>query len=460
MAKSPAIPLYQYQKDWINDKSRFKIGMFARQSGKTFSNTLELVDDCFQSAIDQKRSRWVILSRGERQAKEAMDEGVKLHAKAYSMAFENCDYEFNTGTATYRALEVVLPNGSKITALPANPDTARGFSANVFLDEFAFHADSRKIWQALFPVISLGKKIRITSTANGKNNKFYDLMTGKLDKWSRHQVDIYEAVRQGLKQDPDELKAALDDEDTWRQEYLCQWLDEASAWLSFDLINTCEDENAGHPELYQGGDCYIGIDVGRWSDLWVAWVWERVGDVLWCREIRTLKRETFAVQDQQLAELMQTYKVRRVAIDKTGIGEKPTEDAQVLYGYYRVEGVHFTASAKQELAIIGKKGFEDRKVRIPMGDTTLRMDLHKLKKTTTAVGNTRFDASRDSNGHADRTWAAFLGMYAATDEKMLLPDFGNLNDNQDSREVANTPFFSNDQIIQTTPFTRSDWSGF
>ena len=32
----------------------------------------------------------------------------------------------------------------------ANPDTARGFSANVFLDEFAFHKDSREIWKALF----------------------------------------------------------------------------------------------------------------------------------------------------------------------------------------------------------------------------------------------------------------------------------------------------------------------
>ena len=58
--------------------------------------------------------------------------------------------------AGYKALEVAFPSGSRITALPANADTARGFSANVFLDEFAFHADSRKIWAALFPVISKG----------------------------------------------------------------------------------------------------------------------------------------------------------------------------------------------------------------------------------------------------------------------------------------------------------------
>ena len=422
----PAIPLYQYQQDWLTDRSRFKIGMFPRQSGKTFTTTLDIVDDCFAAAAAGGKARWVILSRGERQAKEAMEEGVKLHAKAYKLAFDSCDYEFIGSEASYRALEVSLPNGSRITALPANPDTARGFSSNVFLDEFAFHADSRKIWQALFPVISAGKKLRITSTPNGKNNKFYDLMTGKSDKWSRHTIDIYEAIRQGLPRNAEELKEALGDDDAWLQEYMCEWLDEASAWLPFDLINGCEDDQAGHPDLYQGGKCFIGIDIGRWSDLWVAWVWEQVGDVLWCREISCLKRASFAEQDQRLDELMNFYDVQRVAIDKTGIGEKPTEDAQRRYGYYRVEGVQFTSNSKQQLAILGKQGFEDRKVRIPLGDSALRTDLHKIKKTTTALGNVRFDADRDSNGHADRTWAAFLGMYAATGATMMLPDFGSL----------------------------------
>lgn len=75
-------------------------------------------------------------------------------------------------TSCARALKVQLPGGSKITALPANPDTARGFSANVLLDESAFHQDSRAIWKVLFPVISKpGLKLRVISTPNGKGNK-------------------------------------------------------------------------------------------------------------------------------------------------------------------------------------------------------------------------------------------------------------------------------------------------
>ena len=58
----------------------------------------------------------------------------------------------------------------------------------------------------------------------------------------------------------------------WAQEYELKWLDEASAWLSYELINACEDENAGRPELYTGGPCYVGVDIGLRSDLYVVWV--------------------------------------------------------------------------------------------------------------------------------------------------------------------------------------------
>src|SRR5690606_39045036 len=92
------------------------------------------------------RTRWVILSRGERQAKEAMEEGVKRHCSAYQLGIKSFEGEFRGDAGTYRMLEVELPNGTRITSLPANPDTARGFSANVYLDEFAFHQDSKKIW--------------------------------------------------------------------------------------------------------------------------------------------------------------------------------------------------------------------------------------------------------------------------------------------------------------------------
>jgi phage FluMu gp28-like protein len=410
---APAVPLHPYQRRWFLDRSRFKIGKFARQTGKTFTTTLEIVDDGFEHAVQGRRTRWVILSRGERQAREAMNEGILPHAKAYGLAFEAAEFDWQGGEGSYRALEAVLPHGSRITALPANPDTARGFSSNVFLDEFAFHKDSAAIWKALFPVISAGWKLRITSTPNGRSGKFYDLDTANDDSWSRHVVDIYQAVADGLPRDIAALRAGIADEDAWAQEYELKYLDEASAWLPYDLISAVEDENAGRPELYLGGVCFVGRDIGRRHDLHVIWVWELVGDVLWERERIEQKGASFAAMDMAFDTVMTRYRVGRACIDQTGMGEKVVEDAQRRYGS-RIEGVLFTGPNKLVMATRGKEYFEDRRVRITEGDPPLRADLHKLRRVASATGAPRFVAERDDD-HADRTWAAFLGIHAADD---------------------------------------------
>ncbi len=302
--------------------------------------------------------------------------------------------------------------------MPANPDTARGFSANVFLDEFAFHRDSRQIWQAVFPLISKGWKIRVVSTPNGRGNKFFELISGATDDWSRHIVDIHQAVAEGLPRDVSALRAALGDEDAWRQEFELQFLDEATAWLPYELIGSVEDGDAGMPDLYQGGPCFIGNDIARRNDLWVAWVLELVGDVLWTRQIVTLKNAPFAEQDATLDALMARYRVVRVAMDQTGMGEKPVEDARSRYGASRVEGVVMSAPRQLDLATAAKDAFEDRRLRIPAGDPMLRADLHKLRKICGPTGAPRLIANRDSEGHADRAWACFLAVGAATGERV------------------------------------------
>jgi phage FluMu gp28-like protein len=411
----PAVELYTYQHNWLGDNGRFKIGMFARQTGKTFTTTLKITDNCFEAMVQERPKRWVILSRGERQAKEAMDEGVKRHCKAYQIGFDATEFDWKSDLGmSYRALEVTLPRGQKITALPANPDTARGFSASAYLDEFAFHKDSHAIWRALFPVISAGHDLCITSTPNGKNNKFYDLMTAEDDLWSRHVVDIYRAVADGLPRDIEQLRTALADEDAWAQEYELKWLDEASAWLPYDLISSCEDPGAGDPDRYEGGLCYLGNDIAARGDLWVATVGEDVGGIIVVREIVILKRASFAEQDRVMDDLFRRYRIVRACMDQTGMGEKPVEDAKARYGSQRVNGVLFSSSIRLDLANRIKQGFEDRAVRIPEGDVRLRADLHKPKKVMGATGVPRIIVERDAQGHADRFWAMALMLEAAS----------------------------------------------
>lgn len=411
----PLVKLLPYQRAWLADRSRLKIAMVARQCGKTkYMAAPEIVEDVISHESRGEKCHWLILSRSERQAREAMEEGIKPWCKAFGAAFEVLDQDFRGDSGVvYRANEISFRHGSRITALPANPDTARGFTANVVLDEFAIHPDSRKIWAALMPAVSRPDlRLLVLSTPNGKSNKFCELMTGRDTRWSRHKIDIYQAVKQGLNRDLEELREIAGDEEIFAQEYELKWLDEASSWLPYDLIMACEDSNADIPVKYQGGPCFIGNDIAARNDLWVAWVLEQVGDVLWTREVRVLRRRKFAEHDAVMAELMGRYNVVRVAIDQTGMGEKPVEDARRRWPG-KVEGVLFTRQKKLAIATVGKVAFEERKVRIPAGDAVLRADLHKPKKVVGLTGIPHLIAESDGAGHADRFWALMLALAAA-----------------------------------------------
>lgn len=425
------IDFYSYQRKWLKDTSRFKVGMMSRQIGKTFTTCGECVDDCIDAEITGRRARWVILSRGERQAAEAMAEAIQPITRAfygvYNTLLKGGDPVYEEGEfrapqekgpdAIYKSLEVKYPGGSRITALPANPDTARGFSANVILDEFAFHAKSREIWAALFPVVSKGgQKLRVISTPNGKGNKFFELMTGEDDTWSRHHVDIYEAVRQGCPRDIEELRSGIADEDAWAQEYELKWLDEASSWLSYDLISGCENPVAGLPIRYSDGPCFVGVDIAARNDLFVIWVLELIDGRLWTREIITAKRASFAEQDRLLDDVFRRYRVIRCAMDQTGMGEKPVEDAKARYGSSRVDGVLFSSASKLDLAGALKEAMEDRRLLIPAGDPVLRADLHSIRSRTGPTGIRRLVAEGETDGHADRFWAGALAVAASHTE--------------------------------------------
>ncbi|MBI4799682.1 MAG: terminase [Desulfarculus sp.] len=309
------------------------------------------------------------------------------------------------------------------------PRAFRSKGGKLVLYEFAFHNDPEALWKAAAPIITWGFPARVVSTYNGKGNRYARMVADakKGNKWSLHTVTIEDAVAQGLVEKimgrqptPEEVRAFLQDcrdiagdEETYLQEYMCQPVDEASAWLTWELITACEDDGAGDPTRYLGGPCYVGMDIGRRRDQTVIWVDEQVGDVFWTREVIALKNAPFAVQDVALDRVFEFYRVVRCCMDQTGMGEKMVEDAQARHGKHRVEGVVFSGPVKQDLATNGKQLFEDRRTRIP-AQRAIRESHHAVRKTTTSAGNPRFDADRSEAGHADEFWAHMLALHAAS----------------------------------------------
>ncbi|HLD78718.1 MAG TPA: terminase family protein, partial [archaeon] len=266
------VPLYPYQQRWVRDRSRFKIAVKATQIGYSFAAALEAVLDCLDH-----RTLWIVLSRGERQSLEFMQK-VREHAKAMHVIGDGLDIGIETSffeNADILQHEVKFPNGSRIIGLPANPDTARGYTGNMILDEFAFHQHDREIWAAAFGRVSRGDlKLRVLSTPNGCRGKYYELakevglenqpqrtqriIEGKeirtaslrssassaVSPFSGHWCDVHTAVAQGCPIDVAALRQAIGDEETWQQEYECVFLASSANYIPLEMILECQSPEA------------------------------------------------------------------------------------------------------------------------------------------------------------------------------------------------------------------------
>lgn len=421
---NPRDLMLPYQRRWVEDEARFKLAMWARQTGKGFSGAEEIVVDSLKNA----KNMWVVGSAGERQALEFMEK-VKQWTEAYDFVISGYREERDNPQALIKTAEIRWPNGSRILAIPANPATMRGYSANLLLDEFAFHEKPDDIWRAIYPSISNPLKqtfkLRIMTTPNGRANKFYDLWT-KNPTYSKHKVTIHDAIAQGLPINVEELRAGLDDAEGWAQEYECEFIDTAAVLLPYELIATCESPESAETvglEFYEAAargkrELYAGLDFGRKRDLTVWWCAEKVGDVLWTREVLVLDKTPTPEQ----VEILRTRLagVRRAALDYTGSGTGLGDYLVKEFGEYnpdqhrlgRVELCNFTAQLKADIFPKLRMKFEDRRVRIPVS-RAIREDLHAVQRVTTPSGTVTYKAPHREDGHSDRCTGLALMIRAA-----------------------------------------------
>ncbi|MCC5807584.1 MAG: terminase family protein [Opitutales bacterium] len=404
LAATPFDLLLPYQRQWVTDRARFKIWLKSRQIGGSLAAAFEIVADALETGMD-----WIVLSAGERQALEFMQ---KVHRVAGIFADAIAAETGKPFAPTLKAESVAFPNGARILALPANPATARGYSGNLLLDEFAFHRDPAAIWAAVFPIITNplrgALKIRIISTPAGLNSKFADLWHDGAN-FSRHKTDIYEARDNGLDIDIDALRDNLDDPDAWEQEYECGFMESDEIYLPLELIRSAEDRAASlqWPGAVRG-PLYLGIDIGRRRDLTVAWTVEALDGALWTREVLVLERTPYHEQEEILAPRID--RARHTCIDTNGIGDQIAETFQRKHPD-RVTRFNVTNTSKNQIFTRLKKHLGAGTFWIPP-DKTLRDDLNSVHRIVTKAGVVKFTARHTSDGHADRANAAALATEA------------------------------------------------
>ncbi len=463
--------LRPYQRRWANDRSRLTFAVKAAQIGYSTASAAWAVDAC----LKRERELVVFLSRSERQSLELAEK-----AKQWVDGYEGVIAEFfpnqpgRAGETSILQHEIRFPNKSRIIALAANPDTARGYTGHVVLDEFAFHKDAEAIFRATYRQTTLGYKVKVLSTPNGQQGKFFEIakslgfdsglrprkqpvrigssghraieslkkqspngsmtqssndsITQSLNPWSGHWCDIHLAVEEGAPIDVDSVRAGCD-EDTWLQEYCCQFVSQASDWISAELFQQCVSseattniESLNHrvigslksndsmSQSLNGPILYAGWDVARKRDLSVIWISELVGDVTWTRAVVELRNTPTPDQVREALAFMPL--LRRMSIDKSGMGLAIFETLEREFPG-RVEGVQFTQPTKEAMAVLARRRMEELKVRIPDADA-IRHSFRSVKKSVNAIGQARFDAEHDSKyGHADHWWAFCLAEAAA-----------------------------------------------
>jgi phage FluMu gp28-like protein len=436
--------LLPYQKKWLRDDSRLKLMEKSRQIGMTWTAAYGVVREA--SRRNERYDIW-IASRDELQGRLFVQDCASwakiLHGAAL---YWRCEVLVKGGV---RVDAVRFASGRDLQVLSSSENAQAGKRGTRVLDEFALHADPRRLYAIASPGITWGGRIEILSTHRGSGNYFNSLVRearegGNPKQISLHRVTLQDAVEQGFlrklkaKLPGEDPRAAMTkdeylqfvrdgcpDEESWLEEYCCVPSDDAASFLPLELIRAAESEafDAGIEKFpswdvpiadLKGmkGALYLGVDVGREKDLTVMWLVEVVGERAFTRKLVCLDRMPFSAQEERLYELLSLPRLRRCCIDETGIGRQFAERAAQKFGERRVEGVTLTAALKEELVYPVKAALENRAIKIPPGEG-VRADLRSVRRECAAGGGLRFTAEHGKNGHADRFWALALALRAA-----------------------------------------------
>ena len=416
-------PIFRpFQIRWAKDNSRLALAVKSTQIGYSTATAAWAV---FQRCLERPQHAVIFLSRSERQSLELARKAKGL-VDAYQGIAAHLSENRQFQLTERRQHEISFGNGSRIVVLAANPDTARGYTGDIVLDEFAFHQDADEIFKAAYGRMTQpGLCLRVLSTPNAAQGRFFELAqrlgldTGFRPRhqpsrsaesdWSGHWCDVHLAVEEGFPINIHRIRADCD-EDTWLEEYCCSFLAGGAQWIPWQLYEMNCDPSIVVQEEPDGRGLYAGWDVARNRDLSVVWFSELVGDVTHTRAILVMENVPTPDQTTRVASLMP--RVHRLCIDKTGMGLPIFETMDRLFPG-KVEGISFSTATKETMATTAKRRIEERRCRLP-NDQAVWQSFRSVRRSTTSLGQIRFDAAHDEKcDHADRWWAFCLAEAAA-----------------------------------------------
>jgi len=411
LSQDPEIVFRDFQWPVFRDNVSGVIVLhWSRQIGKSFTLAAWAVD----RLLTRPGRLVTVLSNSRENGAEFLDRCAEV-CRLRRADYQSIDLSPNLEFSNLR-LEIRIKRHGKIgriKILAANPRTARGFSGDLILDEFAFHENSAAIWEAAEPILAANPDFlcRIASTGNGRHNLFYRMvangvsesvckrvnespdsgalthsptdsltpsgmfrssgfLVSRVTRTMAHkmEVKIYDAnTRAAIT--PEQARAQALDKRAYDQNYECAFADENLTLLSHELISAAEREDVGficeqdwsqdclRSLLTAHGSLYVGFDVGRKVDLSVITVMEDLSGLKVVRGILRMQNLRLPEQQARLGEVCRMARFRRAAIDMTGLGLGLFEYAQEEFGAGRIAGINFatTVPVTRSVALEGRK---------------------------------------------------------------------------------------------------------
>lgn len=348
-----------------------------------------------------------VVSVGEREAREVVSMAMN-HAKV----LEKLGSKW--AACKLRDEGIRFNNGGRILALPASSG-GRGFSGNVFLDEFAYLEKPQDVWDGAAAVVMHGySKMRVSSTPNGVGNAFHNLWTNPREHegWSLHKITLDDARADGLEV-PDDVcwKMAKGNPRVYAQLFQCSFLDGNEQYIPTELVQGAIVDDTS----VEFGEYYAGYDVGYQNDLSALVILRQTPDNrTWIQKVLVGQRTDWEKQQEMIFQAFYDYPIKKMCIDSSGLGLGLVKALEKQIGY-RVQGVNFTLQKKEELATDMYQAFADKMIAIP-NDPALVQDVVAIRRIITTAGKVTYDAPRTAEGHADRAWALALAIHACSNK--------------------------------------------
>lgn len=397
---------HPYQVRWMLDPARFAFCNKGRQLGLSHANS----GGCIVGGLLQRRSQ-IILS-----ASQDLSDEVMLKVRAHCALLAELGCRRAADFVVDNASEIAWRSGGRVIALPANPRTARSYTGDVWLDEFAYHQDPRGIRDAAFPIAMRGGwRIRVVSTPNGAHGLFYEMASRQSPGWSHHEIPLDLATSEGLEVDLEDLWKLCDgDERLFGQWFQCHFLDAQLQYIPTALVETAK-QWVGEMSRLSNAEWFAGLDVGRNRDLTALAIVAVEDGVAWVVDIMTAKRTDFAEQKAMIRTARQAFRWNTLHVDETGLGMNLAEDLQKEFGKTEVVPIRFDLKSKEDLFTRAFRYHRNCALRYPPGELgeTLAREAISLRRVVSDIGNVCYEFPRTADGHGDHFTALALALKGA-----------------------------------------------